>query len=343
MMNFNKKRIFQHFLFWIGIFLFYIFSSGSPELFMQTVETTLFKLPLLMIAAYAFCYWQIPYYLEQKKYILFGMSMLFVVVFLVFLYRIIGYYHIDRFCENGPYPLISFIDFPFYMLSFHFPALIMYFYKTNKDKELKKHTIHQLEKEKITTELKYLKAQLNPHFLFNTLNNLYSYVITKSPKAPNMVLQLSEILDYILYKSQQEYVSLAAEVHIIENYIALEEIKYGERLKVSFEKDYSDKEQKVTPLLLLSIIENAFKHGVSGSIIKPEVKITLEQSDTFIKFSVWNTKTTTEDSNKTDAYKSGIGLANIQRQLDLIYPDQHQLKTDETATFFSLKLTLKTN
>ncbi|WP_034238373.1 sensor histidine kinase [Aquimarina atlantica] len=342
-MSFNNKRIFSHIIFWVGIFLFYIFSSTNPELFEQSIETTLFKLPILMIAAYTFNYWQIPHYLKHKKYIAFGLSMIFMIIILVLLFRIMGYYHLDKYCADGPYPLISLDDFPFYMLSFHFPALIMYFYKTNKEQELEKEKVYQLEKEKIATELKYLKAQLNPHFLFNTLNNLYSYVITKSPKAPDMVLQLSEILDYILYRSQQTSVPLVEEIHTIENYVALERIKYGKRLHVVFEKNHFKNEQPITPLLLLSIVENAFKHGVRGNIKKPEIKITLEQFDGYIEFSVWNTKPETEYNHKTDEYKSGIGLANIQRQLDLIYPQKHKFEIDESDTFFSLKLTLKTN
>lgn len=342
-MNFNKKRVLSHIVFWIGIFLFYIFSSINPELFEQSIETTLFKLPMLMIAAYTFNYWQIPTYLKHKKYIVFGLSMIFMIIILVLLFRIMGYYHLDQYCADGPYPLISLEDFPFYMLSFHFPALIMYFYKTNKEQELEKEKVYQLEKEKIATELKYLKAQLNPHFLFNTLNNLYSYVITKSPKAPDMVLQLSEILDYILYRSQQTSVPLSEEIHTIENYVALERIKYGERLHVVFEKNRFENEQSITPLLLLSIVENAFKHGVRENIKKPEIKIILEQFDGYIEFSVWNTKPETEYSNETDTYKKGIGLANIQRQLDLIYPEKHKFEIDESDTFFNLKLTLKTN
>jgi LytS/YehU family sensor histidine kinase len=168
-------------------------------------------------------------------------------------------------------------------------------------------------------------------------------VITKSPKAPNMVLQLSEILDYILYRSQQTSVSLTEEIHTIENYIALERIKYGERLQVVFQKKLFENEQSITPLLLLSIVENAFKHGVRGNITKPEIRILLEQFDGYIEFSVWNTKPEIGYNYKTDEYNSGIGLANIQRQLDLIYPEKHKFEIDESNTFFSLKLTLKTN
>ncbi|WP_075341311.1 sensor histidine kinase [Tenacibaculum agarivorans] len=336
-----KKKIVQHILFWIGIFLFYIFSSTDPELFEQTVITTLVKFPLLILAAYAFNYWQVPSYLKQKKYISFAVSMLGVIIVLVILFRFIGYFYLDRFCADGPYPLLSLVDFPFYMLSFHFPALLMYFYKVNKEQEIKKEKIFQLQKEKITTELKYLKAQLNPHFLFNTLNNLYSYVLIKSPKAPDMVLQLSEILDYILYKSQHDFVALREEIQIIENYLALEQIKYGNRITISFEKEIQHKELKITPLLLLSIVENAFKHGASGSIEKPTINISLKELDSTIEFVVWNTISATKKDNKTDSYKNGIGLSNIQRQLDLIYPEKHELITEETDSFFNLRLTLK--
>ncbi|AXT49710.1 hypothetical protein D1818_02325 [Aquimarina sp. BL5] len=337
-MNFNKKIIQMHIVFWIIIFLFYVFASSSSELFEQSLETTLFKFPLLIMAAYAFNNWQVPYYLKKKKYLAFGGSMVFMIILSVFLFRLIGYYHLDKYCSEGPYPLISFVDFPFYMFSFHFPALIMFFLKTNKEQELEREKILQLEKEKIATELKYLKAQLNPHFLFNTLNNLYSYVIAKSPKAPDMVLQLSEILDYILYKSQHQSVLLTEEVHTIDNYIALEQIKYGKRLQVKFEKKLSKNRLSITPLLLLSIVENAFKHGVRDSVEK--IKIELLQLDSHIEFSVWNTKPNTELSNKTKTYKNGIGLTNIQRQLDLIYPKQHTFKIEEFDMSFSLKLTL---
>ncbi len=339
-MNFNKKMTLEHIAFWVIVFLFYVFASTSSELFKQSVETTLLKFPLLIIAAYVFNMWQVPVYLRQKKYLAFGVSMIFMAMLFVFLFRVMGYYYLDKFCSDGPYPLISFVDFPLYMFSFHFPALLMYFLKTNKEQEQEREKIHQLEKEKIATELKYLKAQLNPHFLFNTLNNLYSYVITQSPKAPDMVLQLSEILDYILYRSQHPSVLITEEVHTIENYIALEQIKYGKRLQVTFEKKLSENRLSIAPLLLLSVVENAFKHGVRNTIVKPKIKIELVQFDSHIEFNVWNTKPETEHNDKATAYNNGIGLTNIQRQLDLIYPDKHTLEIDETDLFFNLKLIL---
>lgn len=338
-MDIHKRKLLGHFLFWAVFFLFYISSSTSRESFAINVETTLFKLPLLILAAYSFNYWQVPKYLNQKKYVAFAVSMVLIIGLLVILFRIMGYYYLDKFCVDGPYPFLSFEDFPLYMLSFHFPGLILYFYRVNKEQQKEREQLFALENEKVSTELKYLKAQLNPHFLFNTLNNLYSYVITKSPKAPDMVLQLSEILDYILYKSQQKYVSLEEEVKTIENYISLEQIRYGNRLKLDFEKEILKNTIQISPLLLVSMVENAFKHGVSGSIQKPEVRIKLKQFNKALDFSIWNTKT--ENNNKIDEYKTGIGLANIQRQLDLIYPEKHVFITREENTSFILQLKLK--
>ncbi len=340
-MNLNKRKLLGHFFFWVIFFLFYISSSTSRESFTVNIETTLCKLPLLILAAYSFNYWQVPKYLNQKKYMAFTLSLAFTIGFLVVLFRIMGYYYLDQFCVDGPYPLLSFEDFPLYMLSFHFPGLIMYFHKVNREQQKEREQLYTLENEKVSTELKYLKAQLNPHFLFNTLNNLYSYVITKSPKAPNMVLQLSGILDYILYKSQQKQVSLAAEVKTIENYISLEKIKYGNRLKIDFDKEISKNTIQISPLLLLSMVENAFKHGVSGSIQKPEIRIQLRQFNSELDFSIWNTKTEDKSDNKTDAYKTGIGLINIKRQLDLIYSKKHELILQEAPTSFILRLNLK--
>lgn len=337
----HKKKLLGHFFFWAVFFLFYISSSTSRESFVINVETTLFKMPLLILAAYSFNYWQVPKYLNQKRYAAFAVSMILIIGLLVVLFRVMGYYYLDKFCIDGPYPLLSFEDFPLYMLSFHFPGLIIYFYRVNKEQQKEREHLYVLENEKVSTELKYLKAQLNPHFLFNTLNNLYSYVVTKSPKAPDMVLQLSEILDYILYKSQNRYVSLEEEVKTIENYIALEQIRYGDRLKVSFDKENLKKPTQISPLLLLSMVENAFKHGVSGSITKPEVRICLAKYNSELEFSIWNTKIVDKAGNKTDEYKTGIGLVNIQRQLDLIYPGKHEFMTQESDTSFTLQLNLK--
>lgn len=339
-MIFMKNRVVQHSLFWVGIFLFYTFSTDEVDQLGLYFKTAILKLPLLMMAAYVFNYYQVPIYVEQKRYVAFGCSMVLVVVVLTLFFRLFGYFYLDQYCSSGPYPYLSWVDFPLYMLTFHFPAMIMYFYKSNKKQDAKLNQIRFLEKEKLATELKYLKAQLNPHFLFNTLNDLYSYIVTKPDQAPAMVLQLSEILDYTLYKSQNDYVPLLEEIKTIENYIGLERIKFGDRLKLSFTKTIPHPYQPISPLILLSILENAFKHGVTGEIIKPEIKVEIVQQENILKFSVWNTKVSNQIDLNSSLNQNRIGVSNIKRQLDLIYPEIYELHIEETKRFYKLELTL---
>jgi len=212
-------------------------------------------------------------------------------------------------------------------------------WETHQERIKELEHIHQLEKEKMATELKYLKAQLNPHFLFNTLNNLYSYVVTGSPKAPDMILRLSGMLDYVLYKSQNKSVLLQEEIEAIQNFIGLEKNRYGDRLQVDF-KIRGNLTAPVSPLLLLSLVENAFKHGASGDIETPKIEIEIKEENAGIHCLVWNTKSQ-HQGELNDAYKEGIGLSNIKRQLDLIYEDNHELIIVDEARTFSVNLLLK--
>jgi len=216
-------------------------------------------------------------------------------------------------------------------------ALLAWETHQERIKELER--IHQLEKEKMATELKYLKAQLNPHFLVNTLNNLYSYVVTGSPKAPDMILHLSSMLEYVLYKSQNKTVLLVEEIEAIHNFIGLEKNRYGDRLHVDF-NTAGNLNTKISPLLLLSLVENVFKHGASGDIETPKIKIDIKVETDTIQCVFWNTKSQYQ-GELNDAYKEGIGLSNIKRQLDLIYKDKHELMIADETNTFTVNLLLK--
>jgi sensor histidine kinase YesM len=344
-MPFGRSSVFNHLLFWVGIYVFYTFSVADRELFRQFAETTFFRLPLLMAAAYSLNYWLVPKYLEQKKYCYFWLYLLATLLILTFINRVIGYLYLDKYCSEA-LPFLAFEDFPYHMLSFHFPALMMYFYMSNQTKHKERQRLSELQKDKVVTELKYLKAQLNPHFLFNTLNNLYSFVITNSPKAGDMILQLSEILDYILYRSQNTLVMLSEEIKTIENYIALQEIRYGNNLTISFSKELNNERVEICPLLFLSLVENAFKHGATSSVSNPKIDINLKQSGATLLLKIWNTNAVKQvgDDIKLNSGKSEkrIGLSNIQQQLNLIYPQRHEIKIQNNEASFELELTIKT-
>lgn len=331
-----QNKIVQHLTFWLGLFAVYVLSyGGSKTYYTMHIQNTALKFPFYMGVAYIFNYWQVPQLLNKERKLIFALSFL-VTSYITFIgFRLMVYLQ-----DGNPIPFLSLSTYFHKTMMFYPPALMMFAYQTQQRQQQDKDRVLLMQQEKLETELKYLKAQLNPHFLFNTLNNLYSYVVNQSPKAADMVLQLSEILDYALYRSQTSVVSITEEIKCIENYIALEKTRYGKRLQVTLEKPAHYIEQKIAPLLLLSMVENAFKHGASGSIAQPEIKISLQQDTNSLSFRVWNTKHTHIGGKLGDAYKEGIGLSNIRRQLNLIYPKNHQLTIDDDNDYFDLCLTI---
>ncbi|WP_159099257.1 sensor histidine kinase [Aquimarina spinulae] len=187
-------------------------------------------------------------------------------------------------------------------------------------------------------ELKALKHQLNPHFLFNTLNNLYVLSVEKSDKAPEIIEKLSDILDYMLYGSDKKFVPIQKEIELIENYLALEQVRYEDRVLVSFKNSIIEN-IKIAPLLLLTFIENAFKHGVSQELKMAAVKIDLSSEKEHVIFNIFNTKPLSTAEKLIQ--KKSIGLINVEQQLNLLYPDAYDLKIEETSKSFSVNLKLK--
>ncbi|RKN00506.1 sensor histidine kinase, partial [Aquimarina sp. AD1] len=216
-------------------------------------------------------------------------------------------------------------------------ALIMLAVKAIKTRFEEKHQIEILQKEKATSELKFLKAQIQPHFLFNTLNNLYALTLAKSDLAPKVVLKLSELLDFILYQSDQASISIEKEIELIQGFIDLESLRYGNALDVSFEKRVDDLNTQIAPLVLLPLIENAFKHGVSSDPKNAKIHIDLLVSGNSIKFKVFNTKLNDSVKEVTNT-KSGIGTSNLKRQLEINYPNKYTLEIDEKQDSYFVEL-----
>ena len=196
----------------------------------------------------------------------------------------------------------------------------------------------KLKEQKKSAELAALKNQLNPHFLFNTLNNLYSLAIEKSEKTPEVIERLSEILDYILFKCKDTYVSLAKEVGLIENYLALEKVRYGKRVEINFKTDV-DKSIQIAPLLLLTFIENAFKHGVRQELKSATIDMSLITNEDTIQFKISNTKPSTPP-HQLNRETESLGLDKVQKQLSLLYPNHHRLKINDDENRYTVSLTL---
>jgi two-component system, LytTR family, sensor kinase len=201
-----------------------------------------------------------------------------------------------------------------------------------------KNAAKQLRIEKQEAELNYLKSQTNPHFLFNTLNNIYSLARDKSDLAPESILRLSKILRFMLYETGGAYIAIEQEMKIMDDYIALEKLRYDETLRVNFNHDIEDMKQALPPLLLIPLVENAFKHGVSETRNQPFVDIHLSVNNRQLAFVI---KNSSERNQEEGPVKENIGLSNLRRQLELLYKDFNlTVQQGESVFTTTLKINL---
>ncbi|MEP3210019.1 MAG: sensor histidine kinase [Maribacter sp.] len=344
-----QKRWLTHLLFWVGLFvLFAVLAALNSGTIRPHLITYLAFLPAQMLAAYVLNYYQLPQLLYKKKYLLFGLSL----ALTIYVFSALGRICVVHIAE--PYVRTDFVQesiteilsdtaylFSVYFTSTYVYALIMLLIKAVKTRFEEKQRIERLEKEKITNELKFLKGQIQPHFLFNTLNNLYALTLSKSDLAPVVVLKLSDLLDFILYQGNQSAIPISKEIELIQGFIELETLRYGEKIAVDFNYNAADNNLQIPPLLLLPLVENAFKHGVSGSVEKAKIRIDLNVNPSHLNFEIYNTKP------KSTAVKiqkgKGIGTANLQRQLALEYPNNHSFDIQETSEDYLVRLTVDLN
>jgi len=237
--------------------------------------------------------------------------------------------------KGHPWPVYDFVENVFW---YYFPKYfiygLMYFFAENwyKTRQLQQ----ELQKEKSAAELAFLRSQLNPHFLFNTLNDIYSLTYQKSDQAPEAVLKLSELLRYMLREGTEDFMPLAQEIQYLETLIKLQLISAKGNAYIQMDADGALGEYTVASLLFVSFVENAFKHGVLTDSSNP-VSIKLVTDDGNISFSVSNKKNQ-DQKDKT----GGIGLNNVRRRLELMYPDRHQLEIVDDEVHYNVNLLLKT-
>jgi len=237
--------------------------------------------------------------------------------------------------RGHPWPVYDFVDNVFF---YYFPKYfvygLMYFFAENwyKTRQLQQ----ELQKEKSTAELAFLRSQLNPHFLFNTLNDIYSLTYQKSDQAPEAVLKLSELLRYMLREGTEDFMPLSQEIQYLETLIKLQLISAKGNAYIQINADGVLSEYAVASLLFVSFVENAFKHGVLNDPSNP-ISIKLVTADGNISFSVTNKKNQ-DQKDKT----GGIGLNNVRRRLELMYPDRHRLEIIDDEEHYNINLLLKT-
>lgn len=336
---FVKRRWIVHVFFWLVILLLYVVFFGRQNSnYIQTFFFVGLLMPITICTTYFINYFLIPRYLMKERY---GFFLLY------FLYTLIGSIFFEMSVAMITFIIIAEIriqnmspasfDIFFLLASLLMVVFLGMAIKLLSHWRKSKDDYQRLMLEKVATELKFLKAQLNPHFLFNTLNNLYYLTLEKSDKAPKAVLQLSEILDYVMHSDKVTWVPLTEELKQVENYIGLEQLRYEDRLVVETSVTGPVEGRRIGPMILITLLENAFKHGVvnmSGAAwIKMEVAVKEEK----LQISTSN-KWKQQESN------SGIGLENLRGQLVLLYGNGFDLRIDaDHEKGFLVNLTLANN
>lgn len=223
-------------------------------------------------------------------------------------------------------------------LSILFSVVLSMVLKLLKNWYQEEQNSRRLRQVNLETELRFLKSQINPHFLFNSLNNLYALTLKKSDQAPELVLRLSNILRYVLYETGEGKVELQKEIQYLRDYIDLEKVRAGDRVDIRFEVEGNPEIFTIEPMLLLTFVENSFKHGVAGSVHKAWVDALLYCEEHKLVFTIRNNKPEITDAN--DRQHGGIGMDNIKKRLELLYPGKHELKVTDEPESFTVELTL---
>ena len=345
------KKLFRvkRFIFYLWVGLPYLFLwvwhdiSTYEATFLQASLNNLWRVVYIIVVNLVFFEYVVSFVLRKKRYIVFnillGMLSLFIFMIIwsygLYAWRSLGV-ALHIYTPLGPPADLKTLlasQMAFSAGSIFFFGIIRHIYNYIKLKQAEQ----QLRIEKQAAELNYLRSQTNPHFLFNTLNNIYSLARDKSDLAPESILRLSKILRFMLYETGGEYISLEQEMKIIDDYIALEKLRYDESLRVNFDHDIEDMKQALPPLLLIPLVENAFKHGVSETRNRPFVDIHLSVNKRQLAFVV---KNSAEVIPGGIVVKENIGLSNLRRQLELLYTD-FNLSVQEGDSVFTA--TLKIN
>jgi len=346
--SWNRTRIAQHVGFWLVVFGIFTVIYSLNLGYTIALRNECFYVPVHMMYFYAIAYWLLPRYLFTTKYVQFVMWVITLMLVATITCRLIFIFLVDAYQIDhlklsawARGEALSQYNRPFFTKLINQQAFINALKTINMvvwiALGIKLFKLWYERKQAAAyAELKALKAQVHPHFLFNTLNNLYALTLSNSPQAPGIVLGLSDMLRYMLYECNADRVSLKNEVLMLQQYIGLEKIRYEDRLDLTFTINGRLDDKLIAPLLLLPLVENAFKHGTSERIGAGWINIDLDVTGNKLKFKVSNSKAENQGNNPEN-YSGRIGLENIRKRLELLYPSTHQFKIiNEDDIFFAM-------
>lgn len=336
----RQRILIVHLAFWCAYFSFFFyqisFQDEDQSGYVRLLADAVAHVSVIATASYMNYFYFLPRFLKHKnfwRYILeFIIPFIFLHVFLIFVKRQI-------YVDSGDLLRIEVVySSRFFIKSFISAIFIVIFVgmlKFLEDWFELEGQKKEVENEKLTAELRFLKAQINPHFLFNTLNNLYSLAFSNSPNTTEVIAKLSKMMRYMLYDSNQAKVPLIKEIDYIENYISLEKLRLNHQIPIDFEVKGDTSQVMIVPLLLITFLENAFKHGVNGNDPNSWVKAILQIEG---KTCIYTVENSAIHSPGLIQENSGIGLQNLKRRLELSYPGAYKLRVENKNHKHSIQL-----
>jgi two-component system, LytTR family, sensor histidine kinase AlgZ len=333
-----RLRVRRHIAYWtFQTFIWAAFWTimGKPASFPEQLLNVAMWVPMFIIFGYPLVYIAIPHLLMNGKYIQFFLTVLSWSVAGLYIndayrtYVIIPLHHSLGLDERLPH----FLSLPSSYLSMTTSAAWSMIIKMYQLWIIKQKAWMKMQWEKLSAELQLLKAQVHPHFLFNTLNSIYSFSLKDSSKTPGLILKLSSLLSYMLYDCKAEKVRLEKELEIMKNYIELEKERHNNQMEISWNVENNTGGEMIAPLLLLPLLENAFKYGISKDIEQSWLSI-----DVMIKQGVLKCKIANSKSENISYHEDGAGISNVRKRLDFIYPGNYEFKLNDEAYFFVASL-----
>ena len=334
LLQFIQRPWLLHAVFWILVFAMMMMTGPGNHTSRLEVIRKLIHLSFYMLVVYVNLGYLIPKFLSQKNFMTYVLMLLVMVAVFTPIDVMLLYFTFD---EVDPREFLVMNQQYIFLLLFLI-AIGSTVIRIISDWQRHQRDRKDLETQRMQSEIKFLKSQINPHFLFNTLNSLYALTLKKSDKAPEIVIKLSEMMRYTLKEAQLDLVPLESEINYITNYIDLQKVRFDNSVKFSFDLEGNFMENQIAPLLLIPFIENAFKHGVNSEQ-NSNIKITISIKGNVIHLQVFNNKV--EIKNDAEE-KSGLGIQNTKHRLELIYPDKYVLNIMDNKSVFSvsLKITL---
>jgi two-component system, LytTR family, sensor kinase len=341
-MNFKKSNVRFSVLFWLLYFLYeWIGQASIADEYRRYFFNALVIVPIAGLATWYTTQVLIKQYLLKKRQTAFRVAFIISAVVFTLIRRGYNYYYTyPTYYPNGNY--MPFIFVPKVIIEavniYLIVALYTMFYFLRAWYEQQR-LAQELLRDKAVAQLELLKSQVQPHFIFNTLNNIYSLSLKNNPRTSDLIYRLSSLLSYMLYDSRHEFIPVSKEMEYIHNYIELEKIRYGERLDVAVNCFDTVDQFTIPPLLILPLVENSFKHGVSNDVGNSWIRIDISVKDDWLTVKIENSRVA-DQVNGHAVYK-GIGMENVKKRLEIIYPDRHEFKWMGEGQSFLTILKLK--